>query len=428
MDGQDHNRIERFRQFRKEIRGSQEYLLVGIDIAKENHHAFFGTATGKTLLRRLIFDNSREGFEKLLIQVEALKVSQGLKRVVYGMEPTANYHKPLGEYLIRKGMEVVLVSGSAVVKNRELMDNRWDKHDSKDAANIADLVSQGKCLFYEYPSLALRELRDLLSLKRRLKKQEHGYRVRIRNHLLAQYFPEMDMEYGQSKVGSLGVVKWCLSPVKISEMGFDEFVKLVSRGRVGGVQERRLRRIWEKARESIGCEAGETVGFGASLMVDGLRQVREMIKETEAKIEELCKGFSEYEYLLSIPGYGQDVSSKVLGAIGDPFRFNNGEQVVKLSGLDLSAERSGKNSEGRVPVISKRGKSDLRYALYQAALIASVHNQDIMLYYTSLLRGREREKGIHRKMRVKLAAKLLVIAWTLMKKKEAFNPVYLTVA
>jgi hypothetical protein len=26
---------------------------------------------------------------------------------------------------------------------------------------------------------------------------------------------------------------------------------------------------------------------------------------------------------------------------------------------------------------------------------------------------------------VKLAAKLLVIAWTLMKKKEAFNPIYL---
>jgi transposase len=170
MDGQDRNRIERFRQFRGEIRGSQEYLLVGIDIAKESHHAFFGTATGKTLLRRLIFDNSREGFEKLLVQAETLKVYHGLKRMVFGMEPTANYHKPLGEYLIRKGMEVVLVSGFAVVKNRELLDNRWDKHDTKDAANIADLVSQGKCLFYEYPSLALRELRDLLSLKRRLKK------------------------------------------------------------------------------------------------------------------------------------------------------------------------------------------------------------------------------------------------------------------
>ena len=31
------------------------------------------------------------------------------------------------------------------------------------------------------------------------------------------------------------------------------------------------------------------------------------------------------------------------------------------------------------------------------------------------------------KMRVKLAAKMLIIAWTLMKKKEAFNPEYFTI-
>jgi transposase len=257
-------------------------------------------------------------------------------------------------------MEVVMVGGEAVKKNRELLDNRWDKHDTKDAANIADLVSQGKCLFYEYPSLALRELRDLLSLKRRLKRLEHGYRVRIRNHLLAQYFPEMDPYYEQSTLGGLGVVKGCLSPSKISEMGFAEFVRLVSSRRVGIVQERRLRVIWEKARESIGCEAGESVAFGASLMVDGLRQIREALKAMEAKIEELCKGFSEYECLLSIPGFGPDVSSKVLGAIGDPDRFNSGKQVLKLSGFDLSADRSGKDSKEGLPVISKKGKVDLR--------------------------------------------------------------------
>jgi hypothetical protein len=37
---------------------------------------------------------------------------------------------------------VVLVSGVAVKRNRELLDGRWDKHDTKDAANIADLISQ----------------------------------------------------------------------------------------------------------------------------------------------------------------------------------------------------------------------------------------------------------------------------------------------
>ena len=135
--------------------------------------------------------------------------------------------------------------------------------------------------------------------------------------------------------------------------------------------------------------------------------------------------FSEYECLLSIPGFGPDVSSKVLGAIGDPFRFQNGKQVLKLAGLDLNAERSGKSSELARPVISKKGKADLRYALYQAALIASTKNQYFMRYYTRKLRGREKEKGIQTKMRVKLAAKMLLIAWTLMKKKEAFDPAYL---
>ena len=124
---------------------------------------------------------------------------------------------------------------------------------------------------------------------------------------------------------------------------------------------------------------------------------------------------------------GPDVSSKVLGAIGDPFRFQNGKQVLKMAGLDLSAEPSGKTSQSAIPVISKKGKADLRYALYQAAFIASTKNQDFIVYYTHKLRGREREAGIKTKMRVKLSAKLLIIAWTLMKKKEPFNPSYLRV-
>jgi transposase len=64
-----------------------------------------------------------------------------LKKVVFGMEPTADYHKPLGEYLITHGHMVVLVAGTAVKRNRELLDGRWDKHDTKDAANVADLVA-----------------------------------------------------------------------------------------------------------------------------------------------------------------------------------------------------------------------------------------------------------------------------------------------
>jgi len=425
MDELNRSRLEAFRQLRKEVRHSGEHLIVGIDIAKDRHHAFFGTATGKTLLRRLVFSNDHEGFRKLLDQAEALEVRHGLKKVVYGMEPTANYHKPLGEYLITLGRMVVLVSGVTVKRNRESLDGRWDKHDVKDSANVADLISQGKCLYYEHPSAELRGLRGLLSLKRRLKRQEQSYRVRIRNHLIAQYFPEMDSHYGRSEREGMAIVRWCFPPSMITQIDVDPFIERVTSRRVRMEQRRRLEGVWEKAGASIGCEGVPGVEHEAKVMVEGLRQLRGMIKETEDKIEELCQQFPQYQYLLTIPGFGPDISAKVLGAIGDPDRFQNGKQVLKMGGLDLSADRSGKNSDKATPEISKRGKSDLRYALYQAAFIASTKNRDFMLYYTSKLQGRQKEKGIHTKMLVKLSAKMLLIAWTLMKKKEVFNPAYL---
>ena len=60
MDEVNRNRLEEFRQLRQEVRQSEEYLIVGIDIEKDRHHAFFGTATGKTILRRLVFSNDHE--------------------------------------------------------------------------------------------------------------------------------------------------------------------------------------------------------------------------------------------------------------------------------------------------------------------------------------------------------------------------------
>ena len=300
------------------------------------------------------------------------------------------------------------------------MDGRWDKNDTKDSANVADLISQGKCLYYEYAPPLLKDLRGLLSLKRRLKKQEHGLRIRIRNSLLAQYFPELDRYYSKWEPEVLSVVRWCLDPSVIAGLEYDQFVSLVSPGSKNIRQQGRLEWIWKKAVDSIGCDAGEAAEFEAKVMVEELRHIREVIKGTDAKIKDVCIRFPEYDYLLTIPGFGPDVSSKVLAAIGNPFRFNSLSQVLKMAGMDLNANRSGKSSNTAVPVISKKGSAHLRYAIYQAAFIASVRNKYFIRYYTNTLRGREREKGIKTKMRVKLAAKMLVIAWTLMKKREPF--------
>lgn len=418
-------RLEEFRRLRKEIRGSRDYLVVGIDISKDIHNALMRTSGGKTLYRRLTFTNTREGFDTLLLQVEAVRVQHGLREVVFGMEPTANYHKPLGEFLITRDQQVVLVSPEAAKQNRALLDGRWNKHDGKDCANVADLICQGKCMYYEYPSAELRDLRNLLSLNRKLKKLEHGLRLRIRNHLVAQYFPEIDQYCHWGANEGLALVRWCLDPAVMDALSEAELAKRLGTPGRTIAQRKRLSALKEKASSSIGCQFGSSVEFEGENVVKLLKEVRHAIEQTQEQIENVCQKFKEYECLLSIPGFGPTLSAMVLGAIGNPWRFANGAQVLKMVGLDLSASQSGQ-SRG-TPVVSKKGKAEIRYALYQAAMVASTRDKHFVAYFTDQLRGREKEKGIKTKKRVKLSAKMLMIAWTLMKKQERFDPKGFTV-
>jgi len=425
MNEKQNSRIDEFRQFKRQIRGSKQHLIVGLDIAKRKHHAFFGDANGRTLLKGLIVENNAEGLRHLLSQVRFYMNREGFNQVVFGVEPTSVYHKPLAEHLIEKGYLVVYATNEAIKKNRSLLNGRWDKNDTKDSANVADLVSQGKCHYYDLPEIRLRDMRSLLLLRKRLKKQLHSCQIRIRNNLVAQYFPELDRFWKSAGSGNLAIAKSFLDPASIRRMSCEEFIAKLKTCRGGLRQERRLRDIWEAAEHCIGCRPGPAMQMEAELLVDTLQSLQAQLERIEQAIEELARGFEEYGYLKSIPGFGPYISAVTLAAIGDPHRFENRAQLIRLAGFDLSANRSGEKSNAAVPLISKKGKADLRYALYQAALVASSLTSQFQDYYSRLLEGRQREKGIRTKMLVKIATKMLVIAWTLMKRKESFDPAYM---
>jgi len=421
MDANYANRLRWFRQFKENINASAHTLIVGIDIGKDTHHAFMGTAAGRTIHRRLIFENSIYGFDRLLFLIKQQMTDKQLSEVIIGVEPTGVYHKPLCEHLIGLGHHVVYVTNTAIKKNRALLDGRWDKNDTKDSANVADLVSRGRCHFYDLPDINLRDIRNLLSLRKRLKKQEHRLMTRIRNNLVAQYFPELDSAWYSCQQENLSIVRYCLSPRRVADLSFDDFCRMVVRRRRGLRQYKRLQHIHQVAEQSIGCRQGSSVAFEAQLLVENLERSREQIGEVEQQLYDICGSYKEYELLQTIPGFGAYVSAVVLGAVGYAQRFDNAKQLLRLAGLDLNASRSGKTSHTAVPVISKVGKADLRYALYQAANVATSRTAEFKAYFKRILKGREKERGIKTKMRVKVSAKMLVIAWKLMKTGQAYK-------
>lgn len=416
------SRVENYRQFKQTIRGSKDILIVGIDISKNKHHAFFGTPDGKTLQRRFVFDNTRQGYEKLIQMADTLCRQNGLKNMVFGIEPTGNYHKPLASYLVDNRYDLVMVTGKAVKNNRQLLDGRWDKNDVKDSANIADLMAQGKCQYYDCPDERILNLRNLLSLRKRFKKIEQRTLLSIRNSLISKYFPEFDSYAGVLNGTNLAIVEHFLNPKKIASIEFSEFCSKVTAKKASISQQRRLRAIYDAAKESIGCPVTSYVEMEAKVLVEQLKHVRSQIEQVMSNIEDLCTEIEDYKRLRSIPGFGPYIGALVLSTIGNPMRFQNRKQVIKLSGLDLNACRSGKSSPDQIPIISKNGSGDLRYALFQAAIIASRFSDQFREQYTRLVQRRVAERGIKKKVRTKMAAKMLVIAWTLMKNKTMFDP------
>jgi hypothetical protein len=76
--------------------------------------------------------------------------------------------------------------------------------------------------------------------------------------------------------------------------------------------------------------------------------------------------------------------------------------------------------------LSIRKEYELRYALYQSAVVATTKNRAFIDYFTKLQKGRGKERGIKTKMRVNVDAKMLIISWTLLKKGGVFQGEHLT--
>jgi len=93
----------KYTQNEKILQITEKTLIVGIDVGSEKHYARAFNFRGVEYGKLLIFDNSAEGFTKLVGWVQKLTNENGFSDVMLGMEPTGHYWFNLAENMKRHG-------------------------------------------------------------------------------------------------------------------------------------------------------------------------------------------------------------------------------------------------------------------------------------------------------------------------------------
>lgn len=395
-------------------------LFIGIDIGRKRHQVSVMTEKA-SIVARFATSNSREGFEFLIARAMRYKQKLGCKALLFGSEPAGHYWRSLAYYLENHNYPFKLVNSFSVKRYREGMDLARNKNDRSDADTIADMLRSGRFLRTVLPYGLHAELR---------RSYRHYFRLRAeltqkRNLLIVavdSLFPELRRVF-KDILGKTAnaVLHTCLSPALIRKLSPDEWQVLVRshyQGRCFKGKKKALF-VYQLAWESVGIPVEEqSLLRDISVLLASINCVQSQIKILEADILRYLYQIKGHELLLPIPGIGIISAAGILAEIGDIQRFGRIKGPAKLAGINPSEKQSGA-FRGK-SVMTKKGSTFLRTALYWAALGLISHNKAFREYYHSLRKRQVRPlsgmKAIGAVMN-----KLVRVVYAMLKKATPFN-------
>ncbi|HSB68036.1 MAG TPA: IS110 family transposase [Candidatus Methylomirabilis sp.] len=381
-------RVKRFRELKATLRTNRDRLLLGLDVAQAEHVGHLRHAHTRVVVPTLTIPNSTRGFRELWARIQQAQRATGCREVVCGLEPTGTYHDAVARFLETQGADVVLVSSAVAYWNRRTQDATWDKNDRKDAANCADLLEQGKVLFYSQPDGPLAELRRLVKVLRRARGELAACKARWRTTLRPAFGPMGEPLPNRLRAELPAVLQ-----------------------------------AWEPAAPGRRAVAKGRLPLGLATACADLGAQVEAVQGRITAIEQACTPLAErlpaYALLRTIPGVGPTVGAILLAEIGDIAWYTQFSQLRKLAGLDIIRVQTG-NFTGQWR-ISKCGRGLLRWALYHAAVgLARTTAGRARLAALKAKRHGDRFAGF--KAIVELAAKVLRVVWGVWRSGTPYDP------
>jgi len=407
------------KQNQRITRITESTMVVGADIAKKIHVARAVDYRGIELGKDCTFSNDAEGLTRLATWMKDLGQRHGKTGIVFGIEPTGHYWFPLAAFLEEQGIKIVIVNPHHVNKSKELEDNSQTKSDYKDAKVIADLIRNGK---YSEPNLPTKEyadLRILMNLRGKVSASLTQVKGRIGNWL-DRFFPEYSsvFKHWDGKASLMTMREFPL-PAEIVAKGARGILERWKTEVKRGVGIRRAEKLYATASTSIGLTEGiaaARVELTALLQqFDLFSEQLETIMTQVLKILENIPGTTQ---MLTVPGIGVATVAGFLAEVGDIHNYDHGQQIIRLAGLNLKENSSGKR-KGKTG-ISKRGRSRLRALLFRAVMPMVAKNaafKALHQYYTTRSQNPLKKK----QSIIALCGKLIRVLFTLGTKQKEYD-------
>jgi len=388
-------------------------LYIGIDVAKRKHDCFITNAEGEALTDVFTIQNTKEGFQELLRQINRYEPYPSPENTKVGLEATGHYSDNIVGFLRKIGLPPVILNPLHVNLYRKGQSLRKTKTDKFDARFIARMIIAEDFMPHLQPSYHAEELKSLTRHRHRLVWMRSTLKVSY-DRLLTIIFPELETFVSNT----FGVTETMLllelpTTEAIANCHLTHLVGLVekhSHGRHGKEWAIRLREL-----------AKNSIGSNSKAKAMELQQIIRQIKSFSAEIELVdaeikMRVVESGTSLMTIPGISYTLAAIILAEIGDITRFATPDKLQAFAGLDPSTYQSGQFT-GKRDTMVKRGSSYLRWALLTAARTVSRYDKTFSEYL-----DRKLGEGKHYNSAIgHVAKKLIRVIFKLMNTGEAYQ-------
>ena len=157
--------------------------------------------------------------------------------------------------------------------------------------------------------------------------------------------------------------------------------------------------------------------FQLGLDMETKKYLKRQIEHVTDKLREMSHDdpwASEALYLMQVPGFGVITVMTVLSAIGEIERFETPKHLVSYAGLAPGVEQSGVKQRSKP--ITKEGRKELRWAMVEVAWRATRADPVWGQLFSSLKKRMHANKAI-----VAIARRMLTIVWYLLTRQESYQ-------